>query len=118
MCYIDLEPCDVWEENKVKAARKRHRCDACGGAVAVGESYYRHFSVYDDSATSEKICMPCYEAREVFADAHDGQSTNPSYFVELLNSCIGEDEESDTKWLPMLHAMMFRRAERLLSEPL
>lgn len=92
MCYIDLEPCTVWDENTVRA-RKIHRCDCCGGDILIGRRYTRHFSVFDRSPTSEKMCAACTKMSLAFSDEH-GQRANPSAMRELLDECIGWGRES------------------------
>lgn len=112
MCSIDLDPCDVWSETW-RRARKDHACSCCGGAIASGERYVAHFSKFEEYIDTAKLCSPCHEAREEFANAHDAGSPQPGYFRELLTSCISDgDEESDAKWKPMLDAMDARRAAR------
>jgi hypothetical protein len=110
VCYIELEPCEVWDETK-RRARKAHRCSCCKGPIAPGEIYLVHFSVMDGEVTSEKCCARCEEARGEFRDAHESMTPTPGYFPFLLADCIAEgDEESETKWRPMLVAILARAA--------
>lgn len=111
MCYIELEPCQVWSEHERKA-RKAHTCSCCRGPIAPGERYLVHFSVLDGDTTSEKCCLACNAARLEFGNAHDSIPT-PQYFPVLLADCIAEgDEESETRWKPMLQAIEARRPAR------
>jgi hypothetical protein len=110
VCYIELESCEVWDETK-RRARKAHRCSCCKGPIAPGDTYLVHFSVYDGAITSDKCCGRCEEARGEFGDAHESMIPTPSYFPYLLADCIAEgDEESETKWRPMLEAILARAA--------
>jgi len=115
MCDIDDddgEHSSVWCETPRKA-RKSHTCDCCGGFVSPGEKYLVHFSVYDGSPTSEKICGLCDAARDAFAKLHGGMSGSPGYFTEMLHDCIAEgDEESEKLWKPMLEEINGRRGQR------
>ena len=96
MCQIEPEGhCTVWNENTVKRARKRHRCDACSGFIQIGDSYLDHFSTYDGDATSEKMCPPCQVARDEFKKDH-GWFPTPSSFGVYLDECI--DMETDFFW--------------------
>jgi hypothetical protein len=60
------------------------------------------------------MCSACSTARKEFGDAHGFEWCTPSYFPELLDSCVNDgDEESDRRWKPMLLAMRERgRASR------
>jgi hypothetical protein len=110
MCYIDLEPCDVWEEIRVNKARKEHRCSCCRRIIAVGESYLAHFSIFEHEACHEKLCADCEQDRKAFAEAHDAILCTPGYLPEMLESCIADEPESKEKWEPMLAAIMTRGA--------
>lgn len=111
MCELDFddgEPCRVWREQRVGAARKPHRCDCCGRTISAGQTYVRHFSAFGGASSSgfamdEKICPECVEDREHFALEHGGVLLPPSAVTEYLVNCISEgDEESDRIWAPML----------------
>lgn len=103
MCYVDLEPCEVWDERERKAC-KSHKCNCCGGAIRPGEMYLVHFSVFEGLPNSEKMCGPCRDDRKEFADAHDGTLCQPHHLWEMVSGCIGEgfDEGDDEKWKAML----------------
>lgn len=119
MCEIDLDPCSVWREHEVKA-RKAHGCDCCGGMVAAGKRYWRHFSLLDGYVTSEKLCSDCYAARAEFTAAHD-QIPQPGNFAELLRECFLEESrqfwtEQDRRWRT-LYAGMVRRGRAARRAP-
>jgi hypothetical protein len=112
MCAIDLEPCEVWREEERKA-RKAHRCDSCGGQIAPGSRYLSHFSVFEGEPTTRAMCLPCLADRKEFGDAH-GTLPIPSFFPQMLSDCIAEgDEESETKWQPMLERVQARGREAM-----
>lgn len=105
MCELDIdiwEPGpDVWEESEQWATAPL-RCDACGGAIAVGDPYVAHHSDYSEErreayriaspTTDELLCMPCHGARARFCKAHGVYSLQPSSFVEYLDECIINDD--------------------------
>lgn len=108
MCSIDLEPCEVWDEREVRA-RKSHVCSSCDGPIRAGELYVRHFSIFEGSLCSGKICDACAKDIAEFADAHGSGGCQPGYFEQLLIDCIAEgDEESDRVWSPMLERLRAR----------
>jgi len=108
MCYIDLEPCEVWIETESRA-RKPHKCGCCGGVIRPGEVYVRHFSKFEGTVSAEKMCKPCEADRDEFAKAHDGMYSSPSYMPHLIHECIDEEPESREKWEPMLDRFKSRR---------
>ena len=101
MCYVDLEPCELFEEKIVKA-KKQHKCSCCFGKINVDENYLRHFSVFEGEKTFNKACMLCYNDRDKFAQEHDGMLCAPEWFENLLRDCIVEDTESEKVWKPIL----------------
>ena len=101
MCDINLDPCDVWRESHRKA-RKEHVCSCCRRAIRPGETYLVHFSVFEGDARTQKCCAECDRDRDVFAEAHGGTLSEPSYFGVLLGECIGEGDDNDERWRPML----------------
>jgi hypothetical protein len=101
MCYVDLEPCEVWEERHRKA-RRQHRCSCCRRAIQPGEQYLVHFSVFEGNAETQKCCAECERDRQTFADAHGGTLCQPSFLPEMLGNCIGDEPESEADWRPML----------------
>lgn len=109
MCDISLEPCDVWTETE-RTARKEHVCSSCRGRILPKARYWTHFSKYDGEVSFQRICGPCYAARDEFANAHESTPV-PAYFPTLLRECIDDhDEESKRRWGPMLAALVARAA--------
>lgn len=45
-------------------ARKPHKCCECHGVIQQGETYYRHWGVWDDPETF-KVCDDCEALRKV-----------------------------------------------------
>lgn len=113
MCYIELDPCELWRE-ETRRARKVHRCSICLRVILIGERYVDHFSLDSGVVCKAKVCAECEADRQTFAAAHDreyGASlVQPPGFAQLLADCIAEgDEESETRWKPMLTAIQARR---------
>lgn len=110
MCEIDAgDSYEVWSETK-RRARKEHKCDGCHGRIAPGEAYVVHFSVFEGDPSSAKMCEPCDVTRMAFAEAHQGRIPHPDSLWDTLQECIFEgDDESETRWQPMLDQMMARR---------
>lgn len=111
MCDLDLEHTTVWDETIIKRARKDHECDCCGATIPKGDSYLKHFSVFDGDVTCEKQCNACTAMVEEFTKVH-GQHSNPSYMPELLHECMqlerGDDDKMADKWRDELRAMRLR----------
>lgn len=107
MCDLyDLEPCTVWRETP-RVARKRHECDGCGAVIQPRDAYVRHFDVFDGQASDEAMCSVCWFARQQFIDAH-GQGFGPSYLMEALQECIGENDDDEDEWRPVLATLKRR----------
>ncbi len=100
MCFIDLEPCKVFDEHHRKA-RKPHECSCCYGTIKAGDRYLVHFSVFDGSANANKMCAACEADRSEFAAAHDGMMCVPHDLQLHLRACIGEGDD-DEQWKAML----------------
>lgn len=113
MCEIwegDYETAQVWRET-ARRARKAHRCACCRAQIQPGSEYIRHVSISGGRVSDESLCSACNIDRSVFAEMHDGFTSLPSYFRELLDGCISDgDEESDRVWRPMLERIRARGA--------
>lgn len=108
MCFVDLDPCELWTEYERKA-RKPHKCACCYGTIKAGEFYLVHFSVFEGSPTSEKMCLPCKADRAEFAAAHGGMMHTPSWVETGVRNCIGEGD-NDEQWRALLDRILARRA--------
>lgn len=97
MCYIDYEPCTVWNETHHKA-RKEHICSCCGRTIRIGEIYMTHFSVFEGDVTSQKCCAECEKDRQEFADAHEGTLCTPGSLVGDLKDCIYDGGDDTDPW--------------------
>lgn len=119
MCYIDLEPADLWVEEKGVAKRDHRRpCSCCRRPILKGDVYWTHFSKCDGSVTSEKMCADCHADRDEFGKAHGGMVSTPSFFRQMLADCIHEneteeDDGGETDWRPMLERIQARRPKKV-----
>lgn len=110
MCYIDLDPCEVWKVTEVQKCRKRHVCQGCYTQIPVGSHYWKIFTIYDGHASEEKECDSCHAIFEEFA-AEDGHTRSvPSYMAELIGECVYEDvdDPKNLRYLKMLEEMSAR----------
>lgn len=105
MCYLDLGPCDVWQETQRKA-RKEHRCGCCRRTIRAGETYLVHFSIYEGNLNSQKCCTDCKSDRQDFANAHGGMICTPEILPMLLEECIDEEPAEAERWRPMLERIL------------
>jgi hypothetical protein len=110
MCFVDLEPCEIWNE-KHRTARKEHSCSCCDRTIRIGEVYLVHFDVFEGQTTSEKCCAECESDRDIFANEHEGTLCSPGWLQNMIRDCIGEDPESKDVWLPMLERIKNRGAK-------
>lgn len=117
MCDIDYdgEECQVWQETVIKKARKEHKCNACRGVINPGDSYLKHFSVYDGYVTSNKACKDCHELSTEFLNDH-GVTYPPYALRSNIQECFWEEKrhgspEIAAKWEKALHEMDERRVE-------
>lgn len=106
---FDGDAAKVWNEWQV-TARKPHVCGACDGPIVTGEKYLKHASLQDSYWASAKMCLPCGAIRSAFKAAHEeALIPYPDRLREVLEECIDYgDEDSETKWRPMLDAMAAR----------
>jgi hypothetical protein len=111
VCFVDLDPCEVWREYH-RTARKGHTCSCCRRAILKGETYLVHFSIFERRPTSEKCCGECEADRKAFADAHGGTLCTPSFLLEMLRECVGEEPESEETWRPVIDRIVARRPRR------
>jgi|688.fasta_scaffold02744_42 hypothetical protein len=87
MCSLDDgERCEVWRETE-RRARKAHTCGSCGARIPAGDSYVRHFSVFDGDVCDVAVCSPCRSARAEFQAAH-GAVLTPDMTMEMFHECL------------------------------
>lgn len=111
MCVIEVDGyCTVWRE-QARNARKRHKCNCCGGTIEPGMTYIDHFSIYDGNSTAAKCCLACEDDRKEFAAAHGGYRSDPWYFPQTVADCIGEGDPDDARWKTMLDRIRRRKGE-------
>lgn len=105
---FDGEYSTVWED-RWYTARKDYKCNSCGVAVTPGKRYLRHFSVTDNHAYQEKLCLDCGVAYQDFSREHSVLTNSPAYIGQMLVDCIAEGgHESHERWGPVLEALRAR----------
>lgn len=60
--HSDDDPADLWYE-KIRSARKAHRCCECGDAIQPGEQYEYAWGLSEGSWWSAKTCLICRRIR-------------------------------------------------------
>jgi len=106
MCEIDGDRAELWRDTP-RVARKQHACDGCGATIVAGAHYLEHFDVFEGSTTSERVCFGCWAAYQQFADAHHFWFS-PGRIIEQLRDCIGENNDEDDVWRPVLASVLRR----------
>lgn len=62
-CYCDYDPPE-FASRAVRAARKPHRCEECGGPIQPGERYESVAGKWDGIFTEFKTCERCFDIRQ------------------------------------------------------
>jgi hypothetical protein len=68
-CECDYDPPSVYRVQKIKAARKPHKCSECSRTIKPGEAYEHTWGVWDGNPDSFCTCSHCLDLRE-FITAH------------------------------------------------
>jgi hypothetical protein len=110
MCSIDFDgdAWEAWSETPVYSARKPHRCNGCGLTIPPGASYLRVFYV-GDRAQTERACVGCWAALHTFCEAHGVDSLAPGDLDFWLRDCIGENDDEEDVWRPVLAGLLRRK---------
>lgn len=109
MCSVDsddTETAKVWCETPRRAA-KLHHCAGCGVPIRPGEAYLDHRS-FSDGWWTEAACFWCWWTRDMFVDAHGSQLFVFSQLHQTLLDCIGENDDPEDVWRPVLAALWWR----------
>ena len=67
-CYCDFDGPEVFTE-KIRTARKAHRCCECHESIEPGESYEWVKGLWDGQWFTFKTCQCCQEDRQRMSDA-------------------------------------------------
>lgn len=108
MCSYDGEAAETWVRGHPKA-RKRHRCESCGGAINTGKRYLSLFVVFDGSPSRSRFCLPCERLTDKFGDAH-GFTPHPTGLSDALMDCVDEGESDAWVWKLALNKLRKRGA--------
>lgn len=68
-CECDYDSPSVYNPQKVKAARKVHRCSECDRGIQLGEPYESTWGIWDGQAETYRTCQHCLNLRE-YVKAH------------------------------------------------
>lgn len=110
-CYDD-GPCDFYDVKWVKA-KKKHRCEACGITIEVGERYLRFSGKFDGGMFAQATCSDCQHIIQAFTCEGDNQvpaselweSMRSVVFPDMTTACLAKvkDEHARetlrTKWM-------------------
>lgn len=111
MCEIyDDGPSISASSSTWRQARKAHACFCCSKTIAIGDRYRYESWVSDGNPGSQKTCESCHYDINAFGEAHNYWPVSED-FIGRLEDCIADgDEESETKWKPMLARIQARRS--------
>jgi hypothetical protein len=109
MCSIDFDGRLDFHNKRVSRARTVHRCVVCNRIIHSGERYLSESYKWEGEVGTDRCCLPCAKDRDVFGKEHGGYPF-PSAFEQFLAECIDDrDEESRTKWSPMMKRIRARQ---------
>lgn len=87
--------------NTTPTARKEHKCEFCGGMIAIGEKYERQTNNYDGQLYDWVCHCECSQVASFMLrmyDECDDNGLNDDAFIENLNQYVYDnhyDEEID-----------------------
>lgn len=124
----EADPVEFHQSTIVKRSRKAHRCDECGGEIAVGESYLRTAYVFEGKFDVDRVCDPCREAAGEFGWHIIGGSLWEMFREEWdnganLQGCLNRLESARAKehmrrqWAKWQDAKLARTAQRRTPKP-
>lgn len=110
MCDIEFDGTPGFWSKTHPVARKEHRCVVCRATIKPGQRYLRESSKWEGEVSSDACCITCEADRDQFGEAHRGVPFANSFFQFLIDCIDDRDEESRTRWQPMLEGIKARRA--------
>ena len=60
------DDCGAFVDEKIRKARKKHKCGECGDEIQPGHSYEHARGLFDGVFFTSKTCRPCLEIRARF----------------------------------------------------
>ena len=81
-------------DSKAVTARKRHRCDDCGGPIEPGDRYRRATCLGDGTVWTWRDCTPCADLIDVIWDyyeMHTGDDIGPETFAEWAQDNLTDE---------------------------
>ena len=70
-------------------ARKWHRCAECGGFIDPGETYVKHWGIWDHEHSTYKVCSECEAIRSEIYSGSDPDMIVP---FTCLQEYVFEDD--------------------------
>ncbi len=110
MCMIDFgdEPTIGWNE-KLRVARKPHKCGECGRAIGAGESYWYASGVHEGHGFDAKTCAHCHVVSEWLMSNCNGY---------IYGGQLDDFSEHSEACLPMLRLVVgARRQWKAFNDP-
>lgn len=111
MCIADYGGYDGpdFSQSKQIKARKPHKCGECHREIAPGESYERHVSMYEGSASTNKTCSHCLVLADWLGDNCDGYLF--TRVIEDFEEHAGEYNRDDIRQLAAMARRDWRTTE-------
>lgn len=107
MCiYEPDETWTTWNE-KIVLPKPPVECDGCGRLISPHETFYSMAILFDSKWSRERACFECWWTMKEFGDAHN-IITSPDQIWQLLQDCIGENDDDDDVWRDHLAALKKR----------
>ena len=79
------DPPEFMAVEKLRRARKIHRCCECHGEIAKGEQHWCSAGVWDGDFQAFRVCLACEELRQEIVDDCGDEEYRPA-LSELLDA--------------------------------
>ena len=77
---------------KIRKARKEHKCCECLGVIQKGEKYHYGSGIGEDGPESYKFCLDCYSLRDEI-NSHISFSDDQDAFGELCEYAMEDNND-------------------------
>lgn len=77
-----------FDNKKTPKARKEYKCDLCGGPIAIGERYVRHYGKYDGSIFDDKYHSSCDKVIDAYCQANDAYEYDNWNIQDWIADCL------------------------------
>lgn len=82
---------DFYKERLIRASKKEHSCELCGGKIAKGEMYRKRVGVWEGEFYDIKLHTICDRAVDIYCAEQDtryDEGWTPEYVMEFVNQDI------------------------------